>query len=124
MKRFTLSLYAQVLVAVVAGALLGHFNPFLGAAMRPLGEGFIKLEKIVIAPIVCTTVGTGIAKMGDLKKVGRVGLKGLVYFEVLTTVALAIGLVVGKGVQPGAGMNINPATLDTKTIASYTSSGH
>src|ERR1019366_6784853 len=124
MKRFTHSLYAQVLVAVVAGALLGHFNPSLGAAMRPLGEGFIKLVKMLIAPIVFTTVVTGIAKMGDLKKVGRVGLKGLVYFEVLTTVALAIGLVVGKVVQPGAGMNINPATLDTKSIASYTSSGH
>src|ERR1035437_5186229 len=124
MKMFTLSLYAQVLVAVVAGALLGHFNPSLGAAMRPLGEGFIKLVKMLIAPIVFTTVVTGIAKMGDLKKVGRVGLKGLVYFEVLTTVALAIGLVVGTVVQPGAGMNINPATLDTKSIASYTSSGH
>jgi aerobic C4-dicarboxylate transport protein len=124
MKRFTHSLYVQVLVAVVAGALLGHFNPSLGAAMRPLGEGFIKLVKMLIAPIVFTTVVTGIAKMGDLKKVGRVGLKGLVYFEVLTTVALAIGLVVGKVVQPGAGMNINPATLDTKSIASYTSSGH
>ncbi|HEX7550875.1 MAG TPA: cation:dicarboxylase symporter family transporter, partial [Candidatus Methylomirabilis sp.] len=74
MKRFTHSLYAQVLVAVVAGALLGHFNPSVGAAMRPLGDGFIKLVKMLIAPIVFTTVVTGIAKMGDLKKVGRVGL--------------------------------------------------
>jgi aerobic C4-dicarboxylate transport protein len=123
-KKFTHSLYAQVLAAVVAGALLGHFNPSAGAAMRPLGEGFIKLVKMLIAPIVFTTVVTGIAKMGDLKKVGRVGLKGLVYFEALTTVALAIGLVVGKVVQPGAGMNIDPKSLDTKSIASYTTSGH
>ena len=123
-KKFTHSLYVQVLVAVFAGALLGYLNPPLGAAMRPLGEGFIKLVKMLIAPIVFTTVVTGIAKMGDLKKVGRVGLKGLVYFEALTTLALAIGLVVGKVVKPGAGMNVNPATLDTKSIASYTSSGH
>ena len=124
MKKFTHSLYAQVLVAVAAGAILGHVNPALGAAMRPLGEGFIKLVKMLIAPIVFTTVVTGIAKMGDLRKVGRVGLKGIVYFEVLTTVALFIGLVVGKVVQPGAGMNVDPKTLDTKSIASYTSSGH
>ena len=76
MKKFTHSLYAQVLVAVAAGAILGHVNPALGAAMRPLGEGFIKLVKMLIAPIVFTTVVTGIAKMGDLRKVGRVGLKG------------------------------------------------
>ena len=124
MKKLTHSLYAQVLVAVIAGAVLGHFNPSLGASMQPLGEGFIKLVKMLIAPIVFTTVVTGIAKMGDLKKVGRVGLKGIVYFEVLTTIALFIGLVVGKVVKPGAGMNVDPATLDTKAIASYASSGH
>jgi aerobic C4-dicarboxylate transport protein len=121
MRRLAHSLYAQVLIAVVAGAVLGHLNPPLGAAMRPLGEGFVKLVKMLIAPIVFTTVVTGIAKMGDLKKVGRVGLKALVYFEVLTTVALAIGLVVGKLVKPGAGMNVNPASLDAKAIASYAS---
>ncbi len=124
MKRFTHSLYLQVLVAVLAGAILGHLNPSLGTAMRPLGEGFIKLVKMLIAPIVFTTVVTGIAKMGDLKKVGRVGLKALVYFEVLTTLALAIGLVVGKVVKPGAGMNIDPRTLDASAIASYTTAGH
>jgi aerobic C4-dicarboxylate transport protein len=123
-KALARSLYVQVLVAVVLGALLGYLRPGLGAAMKPLGDGFIKLVKMLIAPIVFTTVVTGIAKMGDLKKVGRVGLKGLVYFEVLTTVALGIGLLVGKLLQPGAGVNADPATLDTSAIASYTSSGH
>src|SRR3954464_4805135 len=121
MKRLLHSLYAQVLIAVVIGAVLGHLNPPLGAAMRPLGEGFIKLVKMLIAPIVFTTVVTGIAKMGDLRKVGRVGVKALVFFEGLTPIALAIGLVVGTVVKPGAGMNINPASLDTKAIASYAS---
>jgi aerobic C4-dicarboxylate transport protein len=119
-KRFGRSLYLQVITAVVIGAFIGHFFPAFGTTLKPLGEGFIKLVKMLIAPIVFATVVTGIAKMGDLKKVGRVGLKALVYFEVLTTVALLIGLVVGKWIQPGAGMNVNPATLDTKAIASYT----
>ena len=118
------SLYAQVLAGVALGALLGFLNPSLGAAMKPLGDGFIKLVKMLIAPIVFTTVVTGIAKMGDLKRVGRIGLKGIVYFEVLTTFALVIGLIVGKVVQPGAGMNVNPAALDASAIASYTTSGH
>jgi aerobic C4-dicarboxylate transport protein len=119
-KRFARSLYLQVITAVVIGAVVGHFYPAFGASLKPLGEGFIKLVKMLIAPIVFSTVVTGIAKMGDLKKVGRVGLKALIYFEALTTVALVIGLVVGKWIQPGAGMNVNPATLDTKAIASYT----
>src|SRR5436309_1840206 len=123
-KKLAHSLYAQVLVGVALGALLGFLNPTLGAAMKPLGDGFIKLVKMLIAPIVFTTVVTGIAKMGDLKRVGRIGLKGIVYFEVLTTFALVIGLIVGKAVQPGAGMNVNPAALDTTAIANYTSSGH
>ena len=120
MKRFSRSLYLQVITAVIIGALVGHFYPALGTQMKPLGDGFIKLVKMLIAPIVFSTVVTGIAKMGDLKKVGRVGLKGIIYFEVLTTIALVIGLVVGKVLMPGAGMNVNPATLDTKAIASYT----
>jgi aerobic C4-dicarboxylate transport protein len=124
MSRFARSLYVQVLVAVALGALLGFLDPGLGAAMKPLGDGFIKLVKMLIAPIVFATVVTGIAKMGDLKRVGRIGLKGIVYFEVLTTFALVIGLIVGKLVQPGAGMNVDPAALDTKAIAAYTSSGH
>src|SRR5436853_2298259 len=124
MKRLIHSLYLQVLVAVALGALLGVLDPSLGAAMKPLGDGFIKLVKMLIAPIVFTTVVTGIAKMGDLRRVGRIGLKGIVYFEILTTFALAIGLIVGKIIQPGAGMNVNPATLDTSAIANYTTSGH
>ncbi len=124
MKRLVHSLYLQVLVAVALGALLGVLNPSLGAALKPLGDGFIKLVKMLIAPIVFTTVVTGIAKMGDLKRVGRIGLKGIVYFEVLTTFALALGLIVGKIVRPGAGMNVDPASLDTSAIANYTSSGH
>jgi aerobic C4-dicarboxylate transport protein len=119
-KRFARSLYLQVLVAVAVGALIGHLFPAFGASLKPLGDAFIKLVKMLIAPIVFTTVVTGIAKMGDLRKVGRVGLKGLVYFEVLTTVALAIGLMVAKIVQPGAGMDVNPATLDAKAVATYT----
>jgi aerobic C4-dicarboxylate transport protein len=124
MKRLFSSLYLQVLVAVALGALLGFLNPPLGAAMKPLGDGFIKLVKMLIAPIVFATVVTGIAKMGDLKRVGRIGFKGIVYFEILTTFALALGLLVGKLVRPGAGMNVNAAALDTKAIASYTSTGH
>jgi aerobic C4-dicarboxylate transport protein len=119
-KRFSRSLYLQVITAVIIGALVGHFYPAVGTQMKPLGEGFIKLVKMLIAPIVFSTVVTGIAKMGDLKKVGRVGLKGIIYFEVLSTIALVIGLVVGKVFQPGAGMNVNPASLDTKAIASFT----
>ncbi len=124
MKRFAKSLYLQVLVAVALGAVLGHLFPAAGASMKPLGDGFIKLVRMLIAPIVFTTVVTGIAKMGDLRKVGRVGLKGIAYFEVLTTVALGIGLVVAKIVRPGAGMNVNPATLDTKAVASYATGAH
>jgi aerobic C4-dicarboxylate transport protein len=124
LSRFARSLYVQVLVAVALGALLGFLDPGLGAAMKPLGDGFIKLVRMLIAPIVFATVVTGIAKMGDLKRVGRIGLKGIVYFEVLTTFALVIGLIVGKLVRPGAGMNVDPAALDTKAIAAYTSSGH
>src|SRR4029077_1298822 len=106
LKKFAPSLCAQVLVGVALGALLGFLNPSLGAAMKPLGDGFIKLVKMLIAPIVFTTVVAGIAKMGDLKRVGRIGLKGIVYFEVLTTFALAIGLLVGEVLRPGAGMNV------------------
>ncbi|MDR3683742.1 MAG: dicarboxylate/amino acid:cation symporter [Geothrix sp.] len=124
MRRLTHNLYLQVLIAVACGALLGHFHPSTGAAMRPLGEGFIRLVKMLIAPIVFVTVVSGIAKMGDLKKVGRVGLKGIIYFEVLTTVALAIGLIIANVLKPGAGMNVNPATLDTKAIANYAGASH
>ena len=113
-------LYAQVLCAIALGVLLGHFWPDIGTQMKPLGDAFIKLIKMLIAPIIFCTVVHGIASMEDMKKVGRVGLKALVYFEVMTTVALSIGLVIVNLWQPGAGMNVDPATLDTKAIATYT----
>src|SRR4051812_33853091 len=100
-KRDTL--YLQVLVAIVLGGALGHFQPEWGRALEPLGTGFIKLIKVVIAPIIFCTVTVGIAGMGDLKRVGRVGLKALVYFEIVTTLALVIGLVVANVFQPGHG---------------------
>jgi aerobic C4-dicarboxylate transport protein len=118
-KPFFAHLYFQVLTAIVAGALLGYFNPPVGEAMKPLGDGFIKLIKMLIAPIIFVTVVHGIASMRDLKQVGRVGFKALIYFEILTTVALVIGLIVANIVQPGSGMNINAAAIDTKDISGF-----
>lgn len=117
------SLYVQVLAAVVAGVLLGHFYPALGADMKPLGDAFIKLIKMMIAPIIFCTVVVGIAGMEDMKKVGKTGGLALLYFEVVSTLALVIGLVVVNVLEPGAGMNVNPASLDTKGIAAYTAPG-
>jgi aerobic C4-dicarboxylate transport protein len=117
------SLYAQVLVAVAIGILLGYFRPEFAAEMKPLGDGFIKLIKMMIAPIIFCTVVTGIAGMEDMKKVGKTGGLALIYFEVMSTVALIIGLVLVNVVGPGRGMNIDPATLDTKSIAAYTGPG-
>jgi len=114
-------LYFQVLVAIVLGVLLGYTEPAWGAAMKPLGDAFIKLIKLLIAPIIFTTVVTGIAGMGDLKKIGRVGLKALLYFEVVSTLALIIGLLVVNWIQPGVGINADVASLDTKAVAQYTS---
>src|ERR671930_2417427 len=113
-------LYAQVLAAIVIGILLGHFYPQLGEQMKPLGDGFIKLIKMLIAPIIFCTVVHGIASMDDMKKVGRVGLKALIYFEVVTTLALIVGLIVVNVLQPGVGMNIDARTIDTKSIQVYT----
>ncbi len=114
---------SRCLVAIGIGVTLGCFDPSLAAAMKPLGDGFIKLIKMMIAPIIFTTVVVGIAKIGDMKKVGRVGLKALIYFELVTTLALAIGLVVVNVVRPGAGINADVETLDTKGIAAYTAGG-
>ena len=124
MQALFRSLFAQVILAVILGTLVGHCQPALGTAMKPLGDGFIRLVKMLIAPIIFLTVVTGIAKMGDLKKVGRVGIKGLVYFEVLTTLALGIGLLVANLVKPGLGMNVNAASLDIKSISAFTSAPH
>ena len=117
------SLYVQVICAVVAGVLLGHFYPGVGADMKPLGDGFIKLIKMIIAPIIFCTVVIGIAGMEDMKKVGKTGGLALLYFEVVSTLALIIGLVLVNVLKPGEGMNINAATLDTKSIAAYTGPG-
>ena len=113
-------LYVQVLFAIVCGVLLGVFYPKLGVDMKPLGDGFIKLIKMIIAPVIFCTVVAGIAGMQDMKKIGRVGGKALLYFEVVSTIALAIGLLVANVVRPGDGFNANPATLDTAAIAQYT----
>ena len=117
------SLYVQVLTAVTIGVLLGHFYPQVGADMKPLGDGFIKLIKMIIAPIIFCTVVIGIAGMEDMKKVGKTGGLALLYFEVVSTLALIVGLVIVNLFEPGAGMNINAATLDTKGIAAYTGPG-
>ncbi|MBS0662746.1 MAG: dicarboxylate/amino acid:cation symporter, partial [Verrucomicrobia bacterium] len=113
------SLYLQVLCAIVLGVVLGLVAPDWAVPLKPLGDGFIKLIKMLIAPIIFTTVVVGIAGMGDMKKVGRVGVKALVYFEVVTTLALIIGLVVANYFQPGAGVHAAAASLDTKSVASY-----
>jgi aerobic C4-dicarboxylate transport protein len=117
------SLYAQVLFAVVVGVLLGHFYPQVGTDMKPLGDGFIKLIKMIIAPIIFCTVVVGIAGMEDMKKVGKTGGLALLYFEVVSTLALIVGLVIVNFVQPGVGMNVDASTLDTKGIAAYTAPG-
>ena len=113
-------LYVQVLGAIMLGILLGHFYPSLGEAMKPLGDGFIKMIKMVIAPIIFFTVVHGIASMKDMGKVGRVGLKALIYFEIVTTLALIIGLIVVNLWKPGVGMNVDLSTVDTKSIATFT----
>ena len=114
------SLYAQVLFAIVCGVVLGHFFPEQGAALKPLGDAFIKLIKMLIAPIIFCTVVTGIAGMQDMKKIGRVGGKALLYFEVVSSFALVIGLMVVNIIKPGAGMNADVSTLDTSALGSYT----
>src|SRR5437016_4398307 len=116
-------LYAPVLFAIFCGVLVGHFYPETGAAMKPLGDAFIKLIKMLIAPIIFCTVVVGIAGMEDMKKVGKTGGYALLYFEIVSSIALIVGLVIVNVVQPGHGMNVDPATLDTKSIAAYTGPG-
>ncbi len=114
------SLYVQVLIAVVIGVMLGHFAPEVGAKMKPLGDGFIKLIKMIIAPIIFCTVVVGIAGMEDMKRVGKTGGLALLYFEVVSTIALIIGLVVVNVLQPGSGMHVDPNSLVTQGFAAYT----
>ena len=117
------SLYFQVIVAILIGVGLGHYYPESGAAMKPLGDGFIKLIKMMIAPIIFCTVVTGIAGMEDMKKVGKTGGMALLYFEIVSTLALIVGLVMVNVIQPGAGMHIDVTTLDTKEINNYAAPG-
>ena len=117
------SLYFQVIVAIVIGVLLGHFYPETGTAMKPFGDGFIKLIKMIIAPIIFCTIVVGIAGMEDMKKVGKVGGYAILYFEVVSTIALIVGLIIVNVLKPGVGMNVDPATLDTKAIAQYAGPG-
>ncbi|GLO56274.1 C4-dicarboxylate transport protein [Pseudomonas putida] len=123
-KPFYHHLYVQVLAAILLGILLGHISPGLGEQMKPLGDTFIKMIKMLIAPIIFCTVVSGIASMQNLKKIGRIGFKSLVYFEVLTTLALIVGLIGVNLFKPGVGMHIDPATLDASAIAGYTKAAH
>jgi aerobic C4-dicarboxylate transport protein len=116
-------LYFQVIVAILTGILLGAFYPDLAVKLKPFGDGFIKLVKMMIAPVIFCTIVTGIAGMQDAKKVGRVGIKAIIYFEVITTLALIIGLLVINVIKPGVGMNVDPASLDVKSVETYLSQG-
>src|SRR5450759_1450988 len=113
------SLYFQVITAIIVGVVLGHFYPDTGAAMKPLGDGFIKLIKMIIAPIIFCTVVVGIAGMEDMKKVGKTGGLALLYFEIVSSIALVVGLTIVNVLGPGVGMNIDPNSLDTKGTVSY-----
>jgi aerobic C4-dicarboxylate transport protein len=123
-KPFYKVLYVQVLFAIACGVLLGYFEPKLGVDLKPLGDGFIKLVKMIIAPVIFCTVVHGIAGMQDMKKVGRVGGKALLYFELVSTLALVIGLLVANIAKPGAGFNADLSTLDTKAIDGFTAKAH
>ena len=112
-------LYVQVLIAIALGVVIGYYDPKLGIQLKPLGDGFIALIRMMIAPVIFCTIVHGIASMGDLKKVGRVGVKTLFYFEAVSSIALLIGLVVARVLQPGKGFNIDPATLDPNAVATY-----
>src|SRR4249920_2499481 len=119
-QKFYKNLYFQVLVGIALGVMFGIIDPERATAMKPLGDGFIKLVRMIIAPIVFTTVVVGIAHMGAMKDVGRIGLRALIYFEVVSTVALVIGLIVVTLLKPGAGVGFNPATADVSAVSSYT----
>lgn len=123
-RRFYSHLYVQVLTAIVIGILLGHYYPSLAVQMKPLGDAFIKLIKMIIAPIIFCTVVHGIASMSNLKAVGSAGIKALLYFEIVTTLALVIGLGVSNVLRPGAGMNVDPSQIDAAAVASYVTKAH
>lgn len=118
-SRWYGQLYVQVLIGIVIGAAIGYFVPDIGAKLQPFADGFIKLIKMLLAPIIFGTVVVGIAKMGNIKEVGRIGVKALIYFEILSTIALVVGLIVVNIVKPGVGMNINASALDGGAISKY-----
>ncbi|WP_419868149.1 dicarboxylate/amino acid:cation symporter [Chryseobacterium sp. CT-SW4] len=122
-KKLYQQLYFQVIVAIIAGILLGKFYPEIGESMKPLGDGFIKLVKMIIAPVIFITLTLGIAHMTDLKKVGRIAIKAMIYFFTFSTLALIIGLIVGNIMQPGAGLNIDPASL-SGDVTQYQKQAH
>ncbi len=124
MSRFVKSLFGQVLIALAVGVIVGMFWPEFAVKLKPLGDGFIKLIKMLIPILVFCVVVHGIAGTGDLRRVGRVGVKALIYFEVVTTIALALGLVLALVFQPGAGMNIDPSKLDPSALSAYTDNAH
>jgi len=124
MPKLLKNLYAQVIIAILIGITIGFFYPDFAVKLKPLGDGFIRLVKMMIAPVIFCTVVNGIAGMQDIKKVGRVGIKALLYFEVVTTAALIIGLAVVNILKPGSGMMVNPATLDVKAVSSYVTQGN
>src|SRR5579862_2247927 len=118
-KPFYANLWVQVLIAITFAVAFGYLSPARAIAMKPLGDGFIRLITMIISLIIFCTVVAGIASMQDMKKVGRVGGKALLYFEIVSTLALLVGMVVGNVVHTGAGFNVNPATLDAKAVANY-----
>ncbi len=118
-KPWWTALYAQVLIAILVGGAIGHFAPDIAVQLKPLGDAFIKLVKLVIAPVIFLTVASGIASMSSLASLGSTTGKALLYFVVVSTGALVIGLVVANVVRPGAGMNVDPATLDDGAVAGY-----
>lgn len=124
MKSSPSRFYLWVLIAIIIGGLIGHFAPATGVALKPLGDGFISLIKMLIAPVIFLTVVLGIAGVSDVKKVGRVGVKAILYFEVVSTFALVIGLVVVNVLKPGAGFNVDPATLDAAAVEKYAAQAH
>lgn len=123
-QKFYQILYVQVIFAIVAGILLGHFFPDFGESLKPLGDAFIKMVKMIIAPVIFLTVVTGIAGMKNLGSVGRVTAKAMIYFLTFSTLALVIGLIVGNVIQPGDGLNIDPSTLHSAKVDEYAAKAH
>lgn len=124
LRKYGSRLYVQVLLGIVAGVVVGHFFPQAGVAVKPLGDLFIRLIRMLLAPIIFASVVVGIARMNDIHSAGRVGVKAILYFEFASTIALGIGLVVVNAIGPGRGMNVDPAHLDSSTIATYTHAAH